>query len=162
MQVFPRRERSVATPETVLGVPESSIAEARAALSGLPEIPWTAGLIPPYIHGFFDYLLGFGALAAPRLFGFADHSTETRLAVRIPALTVIAYSLFTDYRWGLFRIIPFASHRMLDLLSGVTVLTLPRLLGLRRWSWLFTALGLTEIFFALFTQRESEIENEGF
>jgi len=161
MQVLPRRERAAATSETVFGVSESSIARARAALAGLPKIPWTAGLIPANIHGFFDYLLGFGALAAPRLFGFADN-TEARLAVQIPAFTLLGYSLFTNYRWGLFRVIPFASHLMLDLLSGVTVLALPRLLGLRRWSWLFTTLGLIEIFFALFTQRESETEREGF
>src|SRR6185437_10550639 len=129
-------------------------------LAGMPKIPWTADLIPAYLHGFFDYLLGFAAVAAPRLFGFADR-TEERLAVQIPAFTLIGYSLFTNYRWGLFRVIPFASHLMLDLVYGVTVLALPRLLGLRRSTWLFTAIGLTEIFFALFTQRESETEKEG-
>lgn len=161
MQVLPRWERPAATSEEVFGVSESSIAEARAVLAGLPKIPWTAGLIPAYIHGFFDYLVGFGAVAVPRLFGFADHP-EARLAMQIPAFTVLGYSLLTNYRWGLFRVIPFASHLMLDLLSGITVLALPRLLGLRRWNWLFTTLGLIEIFFALFTQRQSESEREGF
>ena len=161
MQILPGRERSAVTSEAGFGVSESSIAQARAALAGLPKIPWTAGLIPSYVHGFFDYLLGFGAVAAPRLFGFADN-TEARLAVQIPAVTLLGYSLFTNYRWGLFRVIPFASHLLLDLLSGVTVLALPRLLGLRRWTWLFRTLGLIEIFFALFTQRESETERQGF
>ena len=161
MQVLPRREPSVVTPEGVFGVTENDILNARAAVASLPKIPWTAELIRPYVHGFFDYLVGFGTLAMPRLFSFADNP-KARLAVQIPALTLLGYSLFTNYRWGLFRVIPFASHLMLDLLSGVTVLALPRLLGLRRWNWLFTTLGLIEIFFALFTQRESETEREGF
>lgn len=161
MQVLPRRERPAASSEGVFGVSESSIEKARAALATLPKIPWTAELIRPHVHGFFDYLVGFGTIAMPRLLGFADN-TKVRLAVQIPAFTLLGYSLFTNYRWGLFRVIPFASHLMLDLLSGITVLALPRLLGLRRWNWLFTTLGLIEIFFALFTQRESETEQEGF
>lgn len=66
-----------------------------------------AKLVPIEIHEVGDYVVGFGALLAPRLFGY--HDTLAGRAHTVLGLSVVLGSLVTDYRaekgvwWGKHR-----------------------------------------------------------
>ena len=71
-------------------------------------------------HGAIDYLTGAGRLAAPSLLGISDELAATR-TLRAAGLAATAYSLLTDYEFGLVRVIPMPIHLAMDAASGVLV-----------------------------------------
>jgi hypothetical protein len=68
-------------------------------------------------HGAIDYLTGAGLLVAPPLLGISDEPASSR-ALRAAGLAATAYSLLTDYEFGLLRIIPMPAHLAMDATSG--------------------------------------------
>lgn len=109
-------------------------------------------IISTRTHGFLDYGVGLFLIAVPWLFGFANDGPETRIFV-ILGLGALVYSLFTRYELGLFKVIPFRAHLVLDLMSGLLLAASP---------WLFDfadrvyvphlIFGFVEIGAALMTQ----------
>ena len=74
------------------------------------------------VHGIFDYLIGAFLIAMPWMFGFAViGGPQTWLSVIVGA-SIIAYSLLTDYEWGLAKVIDMRAHLVLDVLAGLTIL----------------------------------------
>src|SRR5205085_10877814 len=66
---------------------------------------------------------------------------------------VIAYSLFTDYEWGIRRAIPMTAHLGLDLGGGVLLAASPWLLGFADRVWVpHVVVGVVETGTALLTQ----------
>jgi hypothetical protein len=85
-------------------------------------------VISTRIHGAIDYATGAGMLAAPALLGISDEPAAAR-TLRAAGLVAMAYSLLTDYEFGLVRIIPMPAHLALDAASGVLVAASPWLFG---------------------------------
>ena len=56
-------------------------------------------------HGAIDYATGAGLLLAPALLGISDEPAAARV-LRAAGLAATAYSLLTDYEFGLLRIMP--------------------------------------------------------
>ena len=79
-------------------------------------------------HGAIDYLTGAGLLAAPPLLGISDEPAAAR-ALRAAGLGATAYSLLTDYEFGLVRVIPMPAYLAMDAASGVLVAASPWLFG---------------------------------
>jgi hypothetical protein len=128
--------------------------EVEEVVEALPGLPLTLGVIPSSVHGFFDYFLGLGAIVAPWLFGFA-HVVPARLVMQTQGLAVLLYSLFTDYEWGLVRVLRFPSHLLLDFLGGLMLVASPSLLGFRHFGRTHVALGLLELAITLLTRRRA-------
>ena len=85
-------------------------------------------IISPTLHGVIDYSAAIGLIAAPALLGLGGSSS---LAVWISVATgiaVIVASSLTDYRYGLFRTIPFAGHLSIDLMVATAFMAIPFLL----------------------------------
>lgn len=80
------------------------------------------------VHGVLDYLMGLVLVAAPWLLGFAGNGPETWIPV-ILGVSVILYSLITDYEMGVARGISMSTHLWLDGLSGLFLATSPWLFG---------------------------------
>jgi len=80
------------------------------------------------MHGVADY--GYAALvtAAPKLVGFENEKAATLLCYGLGGGALL-YSLFTRYELGVFRIMPFKTHLMLDLAANVFALAAPWILG---------------------------------
>lgn len=85
-------------------------------------------IIPSSVHGVLDYLVGLVLILSPRFFGFQTGGVEEKLPVLL-GVAVLSYSLVTRYEFGLFELLPFRIHLVLDLLSGVLLASSPWLFG---------------------------------
>jgi hypothetical protein len=103
-------------------------------------------------HGAIDYATGAGLLAAPALLSISGEPAAAR-ALRAAGLAATAYSLLTDYEFGLLRIIPMPAHLAMDATSGVLVAASPWLFGFAgrgpRYRWPHVIIGLAEVLAAL-------------
>ena len=105
-------------------------------------------------HGFTDYSYIPVAALAPELFGFEDEKTA-KLLSRIQAGNILLSSLFTRAEWGLFKIMPYKTHLILDVSVGVFSLTAPWLFGFsknRKARNAFVAMGVTGILAGLLSE----------
>src|SRR5918992_5919098 len=109
-------------------------------------------VIPPRTHGAIDYLTGAGLLVAPALLGISDEPAAAR-ALRAAGLAAVAYSLLTDYEFGVVRVIPMPAHLAMDAASGVLVAASPWLFGFAgrgpRYRRSHVLIGLAEVLAAL-------------
>ena len=83
-------------------------------------------ILSPYVHGLLDYALGAVFLLAPSLLGM--DSTAAGLAHAI-GIALIVVSLITRYPLGLFKLMPFPVHGVLESLMAVAWIAAPWLLG---------------------------------
>ncbi|MGQ0653533.1 MAG: SPW repeat domain-containing protein [Betaproteobacteria bacterium] len=83
-------------------------------------------ILSPYVHGILDYALGAVFLLAPSLFGM--ESTAAGLAHAI-GIALVVVSLITRYPLGLFKLIPFPVHGVLESLMALAWIAAPWLFG---------------------------------
>jgi hypothetical protein len=69
-------------------------------------------------HGFADYSYVPLVLAAPTLAGF-ENNKQAAIICRAFGVSALAYSLCTDAKWGVIKLIPYKVHAGLDIASGV-------------------------------------------
>ena len=114
-------------------------------------------VIPTSVHGVLDYVTGSALLAAPELFRLKDVPSAA-LTPRLTGAGATAYSLLTDYEFGVVRLLPMPVHLVLDAMSGALLATSPWLLGYAKNGpryWLPHALvGASEILAALATKTQ--------
>jgi hypothetical protein len=79
-------------------------------------------------HGFTDYSYIPLVSSAPHLVGFTENKTATTLCYVLSS-TILASSLVTRAEWGLFKVMPYKAHLVLDTVGGLTALTAPWLFG---------------------------------
>lgn len=110
-------------------------------------------LIPTRLHGMLDYLVGLALIAAPWVLGFDDDRNAMLVPV-VVGISVIIYSLLTDYELGIAHLIPMPVHLLFDLLGGLLLVASPWLFGFSDdiW-WPHVAVGLLEIVVVLLSQR---------
>ncbi|MDQ1163472.1 hypothetical protein QE422_003840 [Chryseobacterium sp. SORGH_AS 447] len=85
-------------------------------------------MISSKTHAVLDYVVGILLIAAPWLFGFADNTAATTVPVLLGASTLV-YSLFTDYEYGLAKMLPYKAHLTIDFIAGTLLLVSPWLFG---------------------------------
>jgi hypothetical protein len=96
-------------------------------------------------HGILDYVVGIILILAPRILGFDNGDAEARIPV-ILGFAAILYSLVTQYELGLFKLLPFRVHLMIDVASGILLALSPWLFGFAQRVWIpHLVLGLFEI-----------------
>jgi hypothetical protein len=83
-------------------------------------------VLNPTIHGVLDYALAFFFLIAPGIFDFPENAAT--LSYVIGAL-YIGVSLITRYPLGIWKMVPFPTHGVLETLMAISWLALPWLLG---------------------------------
>jgi len=79
-------------------------------------------------HGFTDYSYVPLALTIPKLAGFEDEKKAVTLT-RVLAANILVGSLFTRAEWGLFKVLPFKGHLVLDVAVGTLAASSPWLFG---------------------------------
>ncbi len=82
--------------------------------------------LTPALHGALDYLAAGALIVLPLILGF--QGIEHWLSVAAGA-GLIFYSLITDYRFGLARLVPYNAHLVFDLTVGAALLAAPFVLG---------------------------------
>ncbi len=104
------------------------------------------------IHGLLDYMMSIVFVGSPWLLGFDRAGGETWIPV-ILGVTMLVYSLFTDYEYGALKILPVKAHLLIDLLSGAFLAASPWILGFADYVFLpHLVLGIAEVGAALVTK----------
>lgn len=79
-------------------------------------------------HGFLDYLVGIVLIVMPYLLRFPAGSPQKNVLIILGGAAIL-YSLFTNYEWGVIRIIPFRMHLVVDFFHGLLLTLSPWLFG---------------------------------
>ena len=113
--------------------------------------------IPTKLHAPLDYIVGAFLIAAPWIFQFSDDTTPTVLSI-VLGIGLIAYSLFTNYELGVWKIAPMAVHNLFDIGAGGLLAVSPWLFGFsddgaKVWAP-FLVVGLAAIFLGLTTKQQ--------
>ena len=110
--------------------------------------------IPTKLHAPLDYIVGAVLIAAPWIFQFSDSGAATAVSI-VLGVGLIAYSLFTDYELGVWKVAPMAVHNLIDIVAGALLAVSPWLFGFADdpanvWIW-FVVVGVAAIFLGLTT-----------
>ena len=112
--------------------------------------------IPTKFHAPLDYIVGAALIAAPWIFQFSEHTAATVVPI-VLGIGLIAYSLFTDYELGVWKVAPMAVHNLIDIVAGGVLAASPWLFGFADESanvWLpHVVVGLAAVFLGLTTKQ---------
>jgi SPW repeat len=113
--------------------------------------------IPTKFHAPLDYIVGAALIAAPWIFQFSEHTAATVVPV-VLGIGLIAYSLFTDYELGVWKVAPMAVHNLIDIAAGTLLAASPWIFGFADGTanvWLpHLLVGLAAIFLGLTTKQQ--------
>jgi SPW repeat len=84
--------------------------------------------IPTRFHAPLDYIVGAALIAAPWIFQFSEHTAATVIPI-VLGIGLIAYSLFTDYELGVWKVAPMAVHNLIDIAAGGLLAASPWIFG---------------------------------
>src|SRR6185295_11158452 len=84
--------------------------------------------IPTRFHAPLDYIVGAVLIAAPWIFQFSDSGAATAVSI-VLGIGLIAYSLFTNYELGVWKVAPMAVHNLIDIVAGAVLALSPWLFG---------------------------------
>jgi uncharacterized membrane protein HdeD (DUF308 family) len=113
--------------------------------------------IPTKFHAPLDYIVGAALIAAPWIFQFSEHKAATVVPI-VLGIGLIAYSLFTNYELGVWKVAPMAVHNVIDVVAGTMLALSPWLFGFADESvnvWLpHVIVGAAAIFLGLTTVQQ--------
>ena len=84
--------------------------------------------IPTKLHAPVDYIVGVALIAAPWIFQFSDNTAATVIPI-VLGVGLIAYSVFTDYELGIWRLFPMSVHNLFDIGAGAFLAASPWIFG---------------------------------
>ena len=112
--------------------------------------------IPTKFHAPLDYVVGAALIAAPWIFQFSAHTAATVVPI-VLGIGLIAYSLFTDYELGVWKVAPMAVHNLIDIVAGIVLAASPWIFGFADETanvWVpFVVIGLAAVFLGLTTKQ---------
>jgi hypothetical protein len=113
--------------------------------------------IPTKFHAPLDYIVGAALIAAPWIFQFSEHTAATVVPV-ILGIGLIAYSLFTNYELGVWKVAPMAVHNLIDIAAGTLLAASPWIFGFADETanvWMpHLIVGLAAVFLGLTTKQQ--------
>jgi hypothetical protein len=100
-------------------------------------------IIPKFYHGILDYMSGLLLLAGPNLFGFDEIGGAPAWIPPIVGMMILLQALMTDYELGAMKVVPIATHLMMDYVIGAFLVVAPFVFGISNRSRAATVLLLT-------------------
>jgi hypothetical protein len=111
------------------------------------------------LHGILDYIEGICLLSIPWIF-FTWESETAYYTIIGPAVLMLVSAIFTRYRYGIFRLVAFRYHLMLDYATGIFLLAAPWIFGFFHETYILHVLaGAVVIGAAFFTRREPKVSH---
>jgi hypothetical protein len=114
--------------------------------------------IPTVFHAPLDYIVGVALIAAPWIFRFSEDTAATVVPI-VLGIGLIAYSLFTNYELGVWKVVPMAVHNLFDIGAGAFLALSPWIFGFADEGtnvWLpHVVVGLAAIFLGLATKQSA-------
>ncbi|MEX0721685.1 MAG: hypothetical protein WD059_13515 [Balneolaceae bacterium] len=110
------------------------------------------------MHGIIDYLYVIFLLAAPALFNLSDFTASYAYVLAGLAFVV---TILTDFEVGIFKVIPFPIHGIIDLFMGILLVISPWLFNFAVYETdrnLFLVLGFVVLLVFTFTRFRQPIE----
>lgn len=86
-------------------------------------------ILNPTIHGLLDYAAAAGLIVLPFALDLGAASALARWLSVVAGIGLVAYSLATDYAFGVFRVLSFRVHLMLDVAAAIAFLAAPFVFG---------------------------------
>lgn len=88
----------------------------------------SAVTVPLDTHNILDYVAGAALIFSPYVFGFSAVNMARNIFLLL-GFGLIAYSLCTDYRYSVFKLIPVKTHMILDVIAGAILILSPMVMG---------------------------------
>jgi len=85
--------------------------------------------IPTKVHGALDYIVAIALILAPMLFGFQSVGGTVVAVPMVLGVLLFLYSLFTNYEWGVFKLLSMPYHLIIDIVAALFLLLSPFLFG---------------------------------
>ena len=85
-----------------------------------------AKVLNPAVHGILDYALAFMFLLMPSVFDFPDQAANLSYII---GAAYIVVSLITRYPLGVWKLVPFPTHGVLETIMAIGWLVFPWLFG---------------------------------
>ena len=87
--------------------------------------------LTPTLHGLLDYAAAIGLIVLPFLLDLGAVSQLASGLSVVAGIGLVAYSFATDYALGVFRLLSFRAHLVLDVAAAVVFLAAPFVFGWR-------------------------------
>lgn len=81
------------------------------------------------IHGVLDYIVAVALFFAPIIFGFQSVGGAAVVVPMVLGIVLLVYSLFTQYEFGVFKVIDFQYHLIIDMVAALFLAASPFLFG---------------------------------
>jgi hypothetical protein len=85
--------------------------------------------IPTKIHGALDYIVAIALIFAPMIFGFQSVGGAAVIIPVVLGIGLFLYSLFTNYEWGLIKVLGMPYHLIVDVVASVVLALSPFIFG---------------------------------
>ena len=86
--------------------------------------------LSPTNHGIVDYIAAIALVAAPFVLGRGSSNLAAIWISVVSGVAVVIVSAATQYRYGVFKLIPFDGHLLLDMLVATAFMLVPYLFKL--------------------------------
>jgi hypothetical protein len=114
--------------------------------------------IPTKVHGALDYIVAIALIFAPIIFGFQSVGGAAVIIPVVLGIGLFLYSLFTNYEWGIVKVIAMPYHLIVDVVASVVLALSPFIFGFINQPanvWLpHVAVGITVILVVLFSKTQ--------
>jgi hypothetical protein len=85
--------------------------------------------IPTKVHGVLDYIVAIALIFAPMIFGFQSVGGAAVVIPVVLGIGLFLYSLFTNYEWGLIKVIGMPYHLIVDVVASLVLALSPFIFG---------------------------------
>jgi hypothetical protein len=112
--------------------------------------------IPTKVHGALDYIVAVALLLAPMIFGFQSVGGAAVVIPMVLGAGLFLYSLFTNYEWGVFKLLSMPYHLIVDVVASLLLLLSPFIFGFANEApnaWVpHAVVGITVILVVIFSE----------
>ena len=123
------------------------------------ELLMTLKFLTKQIHAYLDYPVAIGLIVLPFVLGLGSAGPVPVVLSVATGIAAFILTLLTDHELGVWRVIPFRVHEIVDGLVGVTFLLAPFALGLSGLAaTYFWVIGATVMTVLALTDRQRDTE----